>query len=47
MSKEEQLIYADFNHAYRQATGSRVNHSICGKENLLRKAKAVIDAEND
>ncbi len=47
MSLEEQKIYSELNAEYRKETGSRVNHSICGKDNLLRKVKAVIDAKYD
>tara|TARA_Y100000361_G_scaffold59875_2_gene52475 strand:- start:1118 stop:1321 length:204 start_codon:yes stop_codon:yes gene_type:complete len=47
MSLEEQKIYYDLNAEYRKETGARVNHSICGKDNLLRKVKAVIDAKYD
>jgi hypothetical protein len=47
MSLDEQKVFSDLNAEYRRVTGARVNHSICSKENLLRKVKAVIDAENN
>ena len=47
MNEEQQKIYSELNQEYRNVTGARVNHSICGKDNLLRKVKAVIDAENN
>ena len=47
MSKEEQNVYSELNEEYKRVTGSMVRHSICAKDNLLRKAKAVVYAENN
>ena len=44
MSLEQQKVYTQLNEEYRNVTGARVNHSICAKDNLLRKVKSVIDA---